>query len=64
MPERRGMKVICSKTEYMCINKREANGTVRLQEKRWKRYMSLSPWGQLNNAGRVEWVEKSVGSDL
>ncbi|KAK3507467.1 hypothetical protein QTP70_021829, partial [Hemibagrus guttatus] len=29
--ERRGMKVSCSKTEYMCVNEREGSGTVRLQ---------------------------------
>ncbi|KAK3516460.1 hypothetical protein QTP70_014791 [Hemibagrus guttatus] len=29
--ERRGMKVSRSKTEYMCVNEREASGTVRLQ---------------------------------
>ena len=29
--ERRGMKVSCSETEYMCVNEREASGTVRLQ---------------------------------
>ena len=29
--ERRGMKVSCSKTEYMCMNERNLNGTVRLQ---------------------------------
>ncbi|KAK3526577.1 hypothetical protein QTP70_030714, partial [Hemibagrus guttatus] len=29
--ERRGMKVSRSKTEYMCVNEREGNGTVRLQ---------------------------------
>ncbi|KAK3542067.1 hypothetical protein QTP86_011368 [Hemibagrus guttatus] len=28
--ERRGMKVSRSKTEYMCVNKREGSGTVRL----------------------------------
>ena len=29
--ERRGMKVSRSKTEYMCVNKRETGGRVRLQ---------------------------------
>ena len=29
--ERRGMKVSRSKTEYMCVNERNENGTVRLQ---------------------------------
>ena len=29
--ERRGMKVSCSKTEYMCVNERNPSGTVRLQ---------------------------------
>ena len=31
MLERRGMEVSCSKTEYICVNEREASGTVSLQ---------------------------------
>ena len=31
MLERRGIKVSLSKTEYMCVNQKEPNGTVRLQ---------------------------------
>ena len=30
--ERRGMKVNRRKTEYMCVNERQDNGTVRIQE--------------------------------
>ena len=30
--ERRGKKFSHRKTEYMCVNEREASGTVRLQE--------------------------------
>ena len=29
--ERRGMKVNRRKTEYMCVNERQVNGTVRMQ---------------------------------
>ena len=28
--ERRGMKVSCRKTEFMCVNKREASRTARI----------------------------------
>ncbi|KAK3557993.1 hypothetical protein QTP86_005618 [Hemibagrus guttatus] len=35
--ERRGMKVSCSKTEYMCVNEREGSGTVRLQGEELKK---------------------------
>ena len=30
--ERRGMKVNRRKTEYMCVNERQVNGTVKMQE--------------------------------
>ncbi|KAK3522867.1 hypothetical protein QTP86_005681 [Hemibagrus guttatus] len=52
--ERRGMKVSRSKTEYMCVNEREGSGTVRLQGERSKEA----------SAGRLEWVEKGVGSSV
>ena len=32
--ERRGMKVSRSKTEYLCINKRNDNGTVKMENKK------------------------------
>ena len=44
------MKVSCSKTEYLCVNEREASGTVRIQTVEVKRYKSLSIWGQLFRA--------------
>ncbi|KAK3512874.1 hypothetical protein QTP70_028943 [Hemibagrus guttatus] len=54
--ERRGMKVSCSKTEYMCVNEREGSGTVRLQGEEVKKgYRSLSIWGQQSR------VMESVG---
>ena len=40
--ERRGMNVSHSKTEYMCANKRDSNGMVRLQESDVKRWRILS----------------------
>ena len=66
------MKVNCTKTEYMCVNEREAGRTVRLQ---WsQRCRSSGTWDQLSkevwkrgeeeSTGRTEWMEKSVRSDV
>ncbi|KAK3525884.1 hypothetical protein QTP70_010940 [Hemibagrus guttatus] len=43
--ERRGMKVNCSKTEYMCVNEREGNGTVRLQGEEVKKVQEFKYLG-------------------
>ncbi|KAK3552394.1 hypothetical protein QTP86_011626 [Hemibagrus guttatus] len=75
--ERRGMKVSRSKTEYMCVNEREGSGTVRLQGEEVKKVQEFKYLGstvQSNgecgkevkkaSAGRLEWVEKGVGSSV
>ena len=75
MLERRGTKISHNETEYMCVNEREASETVRLQGVRWRTSMIkyLGSTGQYNrsgerdrvaSAGRMEWVEESVRSDL
>lgn len=43
--ERRGMRVSRSKTEYMVLNEREGNGTVRLQGEEVKRVQSFKYLG-------------------
>ncbi|KAK3536510.1 hypothetical protein QTP86_013834 [Hemibagrus guttatus] len=43
--ERRGMKVSCSKTEYMCVNEREGSGTVRLQGEEVKKVQEFKYFG-------------------
>ncbi|KAK3557740.1 hypothetical protein QTP86_000310 [Hemibagrus guttatus] len=75
--ERRGMKVSRSKTEYMCVNEREGSGTVRLQGEEVKKVEEFKYLGsavQSNGEcgkevkkrvqGRLEWVEKGVGSSV
>ncbi|KAK3536209.1 hypothetical protein QTP86_000185 [Hemibagrus guttatus] len=43
--EGRGMKVSCSKTEYMCVNEREGSGTVRLQGEEVKKVQEFKYLG-------------------
>ncbi|KAK3518526.1 hypothetical protein QTP70_001497 [Hemibagrus guttatus] len=43
--ERRGMKVSCSKTEYMCVNERKGSGTVRLQGEEVKKVQEFKYLG-------------------
>ncbi|KAK3523772.1 hypothetical protein QTP70_010062, partial [Hemibagrus guttatus] len=43
--ERRGMKVSRSKTEYMCVNKREGSGTVRLRGEEVKKVQEFKYLG-------------------
>ncbi|KAK3531893.1 hypothetical protein QTP70_034402 [Hemibagrus guttatus] len=43
--ERRGMKVSCSKTEYMCVNEREGSRTVRLQGEEVKKVQEFKYLG-------------------
>ncbi|KAK3556675.1 hypothetical protein QTP70_012834 [Hemibagrus guttatus] len=60
--ERRGMKVIRSKTEYMCVNEREGSGTVRLQGEEVKKVQEFKYLGstvQSNGECRKE-VKKRV----
>ena len=45
--ERRGMKVNRRKTEYMCVNERQVNVTVKMQDKRWRKWRISSIWAQL-----------------
>ncbi|MCJ8742856.1 hypothetical protein PDJAM_G00086950 [Pangasius djambal] len=61
-PERRGMKVSRSKTEYMCVNEREGSGTVRLQGEEVKKvqeFKYLGPTVQSNGECGKE-VKKRV----
>ena len=48
---RRGMKVNRRKTEYMCVNERQDNGsgTVKMQgeEPRWRKCRISNTWAQL-----------------
>ncbi|MCJ8731212.1 hypothetical protein PDJAM_G00196770 [Pangasius djambal] len=46
-PERRGMKVSRSKTEYMCVNEREGSGTVRLQGEEVKKVQEFKYLGSI-----------------
>ncbi|KAK3507853.1 hypothetical protein QTP70_001474 [Hemibagrus guttatus] len=43
--ERRGMKVSCSKIEYMCVNERQGSGTVRLQGEERKKVQEFKYLG-------------------
>ena len=45
--ERRGMKVNRRKTEYMCVNERQINGTVKCKEKRSRKCRISNIWAQL-----------------
>ncbi|KAK3534572.1 hypothetical protein QTP86_016661 [Hemibagrus guttatus] len=73
--ERRGMKVSRSKTDYMCVNEREGSGTVRLQGKEVKKVQEFKYLGstvqsngecgkEIKKRGRLQWVEKGVGSSV
>ncbi|KAK3562874.1 hypothetical protein QTP86_011116 [Hemibagrus guttatus] len=57
--ERRGMKVSRSKTEYMCVNEREGNGTVRLQSEEVQEFKYLGSTVQSNGECGKE-VKKRV----
>ncbi|KAK3570643.1 hypothetical protein QTP86_024559 [Hemibagrus guttatus] len=50
--ERRGMKVSCSKTEYMCVNEREGSGTVRLQGEEVKKVQEFKYLGSTVQSNR------------
>ena len=45
--ERRGMKLNRRKTEYMCVNERQVNGTVKCKEKRSRKWRISNIWAQL-----------------
>ncbi|KAK3536886.1 hypothetical protein QTP86_027004 [Hemibagrus guttatus] len=62
--ERRGMKISRSKTEFMCVNEREGNGTVRLQGEEVKKVLEFKYLGSTVQSNgecgkevkkRVEW---------
>ncbi|KAK3548852.1 hypothetical protein QTP70_021037 [Hemibagrus guttatus] len=60
--ERRGMKVSCSKTEYMCVNERKGSGTVRLQVEEVKKVQEFKYLGSTvqSNGECGEEVKKQV----
>ncbi|KAK3575195.1 hypothetical protein QTP86_020892 [Hemibagrus guttatus] len=60
--ERRGMKVSCSKTEYMCVNEREGSGTVRLQGEEVKKVQEFKYLGSTvqSNGECAKEVKKRV----
>ncbi|KAK3537397.1 hypothetical protein QTP70_008857 [Hemibagrus guttatus] len=60
--ERRGMKVSCSKTEYMCVNEREGSGTVRLQSEEVKKVQEFKYLGSTvqSNGECAKEVKKRV----
>ncbi|KAK3537618.1 hypothetical protein QTP70_017011 [Hemibagrus guttatus] len=68
--ERRGMKVSCSKIEYMCVNERERSGTVRLQGEEVKKVQEFKYLGSTvqgngecgKEAGTI-WLDK-FGGDI
>ncbi|KAK3515930.1 hypothetical protein QTP86_004742, partial [Hemibagrus guttatus] len=55
--ERRGMKVSCSKTEYMCVNEREGSGTVRLQGEEVKKVQEFKYLGSTVQSNGESWKE-------
>ena len=57
--ERRGMKVNRRKTEYMCVNERHVNGTVKMQEEVAKVEIS-NTWAQLFKIMERREVKKRV----
>ena len=74
--ERRGMKVIRRKTEYMCVNGRPVNGSVKIQGEevaKVEHFKYLGSTVQSNgecgrevkySTFRMEWLEKNVRGDL
>ncbi|KAK3559897.1 hypothetical protein QTP86_026171 [Hemibagrus guttatus] len=60
--ERRGMKISCSKTEYMCVNEREGSGTVRLQGEEVKKVQEFKYLGSTvqSNGECAKEVKKRV----
>ncbi|KAK3515182.1 hypothetical protein QTP70_009592 [Hemibagrus guttatus] len=63
--ERRGMKVSCSKTEYMCVNESEGSGTVRLQGEEVKKVQEFKYLGSKvqSNGECGKEVKKRVQAD-
>ena len=60
--ERRGMKVNRRKTEYLCVNERQVNGPVTMQEKRWRKWRISRIGAQLykSNGGCGRDVKRRV----
>ena len=50
--ERRGMKVSCSKTEYVCVNGRNPSETVRLQGAEEKKVEDFKDFGSTVQSNR------------
>ena len=68
--ERRGMKVSRSKIEYLCINGRNDNETIKMEDTKVPRVKEFKYLGSMvqengeESAGRMEQMEKSIGSNL
>ena len=75
--ERRGMKVSRSKTEYLCINGRNDDETVKMEDAKVPRVKEFKYLGSTvqesggcerevkeESTGRMERMEKSIGSNL
>ena len=74
--ERRGMKVSRSKTEYLCTNAGNDNKTVKMEDTKVPRVKEFKYLGatmqesgncekeEKESAGRMEQMEKSIGSNL
>ena len=68
--ERRGMKVNRRKTQYMCVNERQDNGTVRIQGEEVTKVDDLKYLGSTVQSNgecgrecRQDGMEKNVRSD-
>ena len=73
--ERRGMKVSRSKTEYLCINGGNDDETVKMEDTKVLRVKEFKYLGSTvqeiggcereeETTGRMEWMEKSIRSNL
>ena len=73
--ERRGTTVFKGKTEYMCVNERQNNGTVKMQGEEeakvdyvcaqlYKVIWSVRKRSEEESICRIKWMEKNVRSDM
>ena len=74
--KRRGIKVSRSKTEYLCINGRNDNETVKMEDTKMPRVKKFKylgstvqesgscEGGKEESLDRMKWMEKSIGSNL
>ena len=66
----RGMKVSRSKTKYLCINGGNDDETVKMEDTKVPRVKEFKYWEQQckkvkkESTGRMERMEKSIGSNL